>query len=107
LLREFSLRHGSGDRGYYRGGDGVIRELEPLRPLTMSILSERRTLHPYGMAGGDDGTCGRNLLIRKDGIVVNMGGRCSGAIDVGERLCIETPGGGGYGFPPDEHMRRS
>jgi 5-oxoprolinase (ATP-hydrolysing) len=57
------------------GGDGVIRELEPLRPMTMSILSERRTLHPYGMAGGEDGACGRNFLIRENVIVVNMGGR--------------------------------
>jgi 5-oxoprolinase (ATP-hydrolysing) len=98
LLRKFSLRKGSGGAGQHPGGDGVIRELEPLRPMTMSILSERRTLHPYGMAGGEDGACGRNLLIRENGIVVNMGGRCSGPMDVGERLRIETPGGGGYGL---------
>ena len=97
LLREFSLRKGSGGKGKHRGGDGVIRELEPLRPLVMSILSERRTLHPYGLAGGEEGACGRNLLVRKNGIVVNMGGRCSGNLMVGERLRIETPGGGGYG----------
>jgi 5-oxoprolinase (ATP-hydrolysing) len=97
LLRQFSIRRGSGGRGEHRGGDGVIRELEPLRPLVMSILSERRTLHPYGMAGGEDGACGRNLLIRENGIKVNIGGRCSGSMNVGERLRIETPGGGGYG----------
>jgi 5-oxoprolinase (ATP-hydrolysing) len=97
LLRQFSIRRGSGGRGEHRGGDGVIRELEPLRPLVMSILSERRTLHPYGMAGGEDGACGRNLLIRENGIKVNIGGRSSGPMDVGERLRIETPGGGGYG----------
>ena len=77
----------------------MIRELEPLRPLTMSILSERRVLHPYGMAGGEDGACGRNLLVRNDGTIVNLGGRCSAPIDTGERLRIETPGGGGYGLP--------
>lgn len=97
LLREFALRRGSGGQGQHKGGDGVIRELEPLRPLTMSILSERRTLHPYGMEGGEDGACGLNLLIRRSGITVNMGGRCSGGIETGERLRIETPGGGGYG----------
>jgi 5-oxoprolinase (ATP-hydrolysing) len=97
LLRQFSLRPGSGGGGHHPGGNGVIRELEPLRSLTMSILSERRTLHPYGMNGGDDGACGRNLLVRADGVVVNMGGRCSGIILPGERLRIETPGGGGYG----------
>jgi 5-oxoprolinase (ATP-hydrolysing) len=99
LLRQFALRRGSGGNGLHKGGDGVIRELEPLRPLVMSILSERRTLRPYGMAGGGDAATGRNLLIRKNGIVVNMGGRCSGSMDTGERLRIETPGGGGYGTP--------
>jgi 5-oxoprolinase (ATP-hydrolysing) len=99
LLREFGIRPNSGGAGRNRGGDGVIRELEPLRELTMSILSERRTLRPYGMAGGEDGCTGRNLLIKKDGIVVNMGGRCSGKLELGERLRIETPGGGGYGTP--------
>lgn len=97
LLREFSIRPNSGGAGKNRGGDGVIRELEPLRPLTMSILSERRTLMPYGMAGGEDASTGRNLLIKESGIVVNMGGRCTGEIKPGERLRIETPGGGGYG----------
>jgi 5-oxoprolinase (ATP-hydrolysing) len=95
LLRKFSLRKGSGGAGQHAGGDGVIRKLEPLRPMTMSILSERRTLHPSRMAGSEDGACGRNLLIRENGIVVNMGGRCSGPMDAGERLRIETPGGGG------------
>jgi len=99
LLHQFSLREGSGGEGKNNGGDGVIRELEPLRKLVMSILSERRVLHPYGMAGGKDADTGRNLLIRKNNIVVNMGGRFSGSMDVGERLRIETPGGGGYGAP--------
>jgi 5-oxoprolinase (ATP-hydrolysing) len=97
LLKQFSLRQGSGGQGKHKGGDGVVREIEPLRPLVMSILSERRVLHPYGLAGGGDGACGRNLLLKKNGILVNMGGRCSGQIDVGEILRIETPGGGGYG----------
>jgi 5-oxoprolinase (ATP-hydrolysing) len=99
LLHEFSIRPKSGGHGCYRGGDGVIRELEPLRPITMSILSERRTIHPYGLEGGSDGACGRNLLIRNNDIIVNMGGRCGGIVHVGERLRIETPGGGGYGRP--------
>ena len=97
MLREFSIRKGSGGQGKFKGGDGVIRELEPLRPLTVSILSERRVLQPYGMAGGEPGACGRNLLIRENGVVVNMGGRCSSKWGKGERLRIETPGAGGYG----------
>lgn len=102
LLREFSLRKGSGGDGRHRGGDGVVRELEPLRPLVMSILSERRTLRPYGLEGGLEGASGRNLLVRKNGITVNMGGRCTGSLEMGERLRIESPGGGGYGAPTHE-----
>jgi 5-oxoprolinase (ATP-hydrolysing) len=101
MLRKFALREGSGGAGQYRGGDGVIREIEPLRPLVMSILSERRVLHPYGMEGGSEAQCGRNLIIRKNGIVMNIGGRCSTTLDVGDRLRIETPGGGGYGAIPN------
>jgi 5-oxoprolinase (ATP-hydrolysing) len=97
LLREFSLRVGSGGKGEHKGGDGVIREIEPLRPLVMSILSERRTLHPYGMAGGSPAMCGRNLLVKNDGLIMNIGGKCSTIIDAGDRLRIETPGGGGFG----------
>jgi len=97
LLREFSIRKGSGGKGKHKGGDGVIREMEPLRPLTVSILSERRVLQPYGMDGGEPGACGRNLLIRDNGVVVNIGGRCSCPWKVSEHLRIETPGAGGYG----------
>jgi len=97
LLRRFGLRPGSGGAGMHKGGDGVIREIEPLRPLVMSILSERRCLRPYGMEGGEPGKTGRNLLIKEGGIALNIGGKRSGSITVGERLVIETPGGGGYG----------
>jgi len=78
----------------------VIREIEPLRPLVMSILSERRTLCPYGLNGGEPGMTGKNLLVKKDGVVLNIGAKRSGSIDVGERLVIKTPGGGGYGAAP-------
>jgi len=97
LLRKFCLRKGSGGSGKFRGGDGVVRVIEPLRPLTMSILSERRTLRPYGLYGGEDGKCGRNLLIKKNGISINIGGKCSILIASGDQLQIETPGGGGFG----------
>ncbi len=97
LLREFSIREGSGGDGKHKGGCGVIREIEPLRKLTMSILSERRTLQPYGLEGGTAGKRGRNLVVKKGGVSVNVGGKCSTSINVGERLRIETPGGGGYG----------
>ena len=87
VLREFSLRAGSGGTGRFAGGDGVIREIEPLRPLTMSILSERRTFRPYGLAGGGDGMRGINLLVRQDGTHVNIGGRCSSCIGMYRLPC--------------------
>jgi len=116
LLNQFSLRKGSGGDGANRGGDGVIREVEPLRKLTMSILSERRVLQPYGLMGGESGKCGINLLIRRgevsaDGtegeMVVNMGGRCTTDVVPGERIRIETPGGGGYGLPGSKSITGS
>ncbi|EED95002.1 5-oxoprolinase [Thalassiosira pseudonana CCMP1335] len=101
LLRQFGLRKESGGDGKYKGGDGVVREIEPLRPLVMSILSERRTLQPYGLEGGEPGKTGKNLLIRKNGIALNIGAKRSCAISRGERLVIESPGGGGYGARED------
>ncbi|KJZ79616.1 Putative protein C11D3.15 [Hirsutella minnesotensis 3608] len=65
LLREFSVRKGSGGRGQHRGGDGVVRDIEFRIPLQVSILSERRVYHPYGLEGGEDGACGLNLWVRR------------------------------------------
>jgi len=91
-LLEFALRRGSGGAGRWRGGDGIVRELEFLRPLRVSILSERRTRAPFGLAGGGPGARGRNLLDGRD-----VGGKGSFDVAAGARLRIETPGGGGYG----------
>lgn len=65
LLREFSLRAGSGGAGKHRGGDGVIRDIEFRIPVQVSILSERRVYHPYGLEGGEDAQCGLNIWVRK------------------------------------------
>jgi 5-oxoprolinase (ATP-hydrolysing) len=93
-LVELSLRRGSGGAGRLPGGDGVVRELELLRPLEVSILSERRRLRPFGLAGGQPGAAGRNL---HNGAAV--GGRARFHAAPGDRVRIETPGGGGYGSP--------
>uniref|UniRef100_K3WI67 5-oxoprolinase n=1 Tax=Globisporangium ultimum (strain ATCC 200006 / CBS 805.95 / DAOM BR144) TaxID=431595 RepID=K3WI67_GLOUD len=97
LLRAFHLREGSGGEGKFRGGDGVVRELEFLQDMTVSILSERRAFRPYGLAGGGDGERGMNLLTRKDGRVLNLGGKNTVDVRPHEVLTIYTPGGGGYG----------
>ena len=99
LLREFSLRKDSGGRGRFRGGDGLVREIEFLEPMDVSILSERRVLAPYGLHGGGPGKRGRNLFIRRDGETVHLGGKKQIKVAAGERIRIETPGGGGWGTP--------
>lgn len=102
ILRCFSLRLGSGGRGKHHGGDGVIREVEFLRPMTASILSERRSRAPFGLMGGEDAQPGQNLLVTIDPEtgaedLVNLGGKASVKVKPGQRLRILTPGGGGFG----------
>ncbi|KAK9839403.1 hypothetical protein WJX81_000039 [Elliptochloris bilobata] len=102
VLREFSLRPGSGGAGRWRGGDGVVREIEALRPLTVSILSERRAVPPPGLDGGEAAQRGVNLLLRRDGRKVSLGGKATVELRGGERLLILTPGGGGFGAEGEE-----
>ena len=92
----YALRPGTGGAGRFRGGDGVERELEALAPLRYSLITERRRHAPPGAAGGHDGAPGANLL---DG--VPLPAKCTGDLAPGQRLAIQTPGGGGYGDPPD------
>jgi N-methylhydantoinase B len=94
---EYSLRRGSGGNGEHRGGDGVIREIEALAPLHYSLITERRRHAPPGAAGGGDGAPGRNLL---DGD--ELPAKAIGELKSGQRLRIETPGGGGHGIPPTQ-----
>jgi N-methylhydantoinase B/oxoprolinase/acetone carboxylase alpha subunit len=91
-VERYELRRGSGGPGYFRGGDGVVRELRVLESCRLSLLTQRRTLAPRGAAGGGDGLPGRTLL---------NGGELPAfatiALEPGDLLRIETPGGGGYG----------
>ncbi|KAI1639170.1 hydantoinase [Biscogniauxia mediterranea] len=120
ILREFSIRKSSGGAGRRRGGDGCIRDIELRRPMQVSILSERRVIPPYGMAGGGEGARGINLWIRKDPEdgttrTISLGGRATTQMNIGDRVIIMTPGGGGYGvdpnaekeFIPDEELGQS
>ncbi|AGF77469.1 N-methylhydantoinase B/acetone carboxylase, alpha subunit [Desulfocapsa sulfexigens DSM 10523] len=97
LLHEFSIRKGSGGKGQFCGGDGLVRELEFLKPLNVAILSERRVFPPYGLEGGEAGSRGENIFIRQDGHRLNLGGKNEIRARVGDSIRICTPGGGGYG----------
>ncbi|KAG8735298.1 hypothetical protein FRC10_010758 [Ceratobasidium sp. 414] len=120
LLHEFSLRKGSGGTGEYNGGDGVIRDIEFLHDMQVSILSERRVLHPYGMMGGGPGACGQNIWVKRpreelgapklelenEGPpkprVINIGGKATVFMGRGDHLVIHTPGGGAWGAPKED-----
>ena len=110
LLREFCLREGSGGKGQHRGGEGVVRDIEFRIPVQVSILSERRVYHPYGLEGGEDAACGINYWVRKvqnggtgegkdewEDRWINLGGKNTASMQKGERIVVVTPGGGGWG----------
>lgn len=126
ILREFSLRSDSHGKGQHKGGDGVIRDIEFRIPVQVSILSERRVYHPYGLEGGEDAQCGKNIWVRKVDKVAgsdadmkengahtitagketkveqeyrytSLGAKNTAAMRAGERIIIMTPGGGGWG----------
>ncbi len=95
-VREYRLRPGSGGRGKHRGGDGVLREIETLVPARMSLLSDRRKRRPYGLQGGDEGQAGTGEIIR-GGETRKIASKGSHELEAGDRVRIETPGGGGWG----------
>jgi 5-oxoprolinase (ATP-hydrolysing) len=96
-LVRFARRHGSGGAGRRRGGDGIVRRYAFRAPVRVSILSERRSVAPWGLEGGGAAACGRNAALRSDGSVVELGGHATVDLAAGDELLIETPGGGGFG----------
>ena len=96
-VRRYSLRPGSGGGGKHRGGDGIIREIEVLTECEVTLLADRRTRGPWGLAGGEAGAPGRAKIIRRNGSVEEMPGKFSTRLLPGERIRIESPGGGGWG----------
>jgi 5-oxoprolinase (ATP-hydrolysing) len=103
LLREFALRAGSGGAGAFRGGDGLVREVEFREAMTAGILANHRRVAPFGLAGGGPGRVGVNTVIRRDGRSETLQATAELAVDAGDRLRIETPGGGGWGAPVGGH----
>ena len=100
-VRAYRIRAGSGGRGLRRGGCGVVREIETLVPARMSLLSDRRRRAPYGLAGGGDAKAGRDAIVRADGRAERIKAKGSWELRAGDRVRIETPGGGGHGKAGD------
>ena len=126
-LKEFHLRSDSGGNGLYKGGDGVVRVIQFLKKLTLSVLTDRRVISPYGLHEGmiswvfflfqiligifwfreffcfflgQNGQKGLNLLTRhSDQVIVNLGGKSSVNVEAGDIFTLKTPGGGGWGNP--------
>lgn len=97
-IRRFTIRRGSGGSGQHRGGDGIVREIEFLRPLDVSLLTQRRGPYaPYGLDGGKPGMCGENLLLRFNEPETRLPNTVSIAVNAGDALILKTPGGGGFG----------
>jgi len=92
----FAIRRGSGGAGRWRGGDGAVRELTFLAPVSLSVLGQHRTVLPYGLEGGSPGAAGRQRVVRASGEVVPLGSIDSCEMGPGDRFVLETPGGGGY-----------
>ena len=100
-LVRFEIRRGSGGVGRHPGGNGIIRQVQALRPLEVSLVTSRRTTAPFGMNGGEAGKPGENWLVRTDGERVRLGSSVQLSIEAGESILIETPGGGGMGGVPE------
>jgi len=96
-VRQYRIRKRSGGKGKQKGGDGAIREIETLATARMSLLSDRRKRAPYGLHGGGDGAPGRAFIIHEDGREEELASKESRDLERGDRVRIETPGGGGYG----------
>ena len=102
LLESFEIRPHSGGLGQFNGGDGVIRKIRFLEPMTANILSGNRVIPPFGLSGGRSGQVGHNYLIRQDGSLEELGAIASVSMEAGDTFVIETPGGGGFGEPKVE-----
>jgi len=98
MVTQYSVRKNSGGEGLFRGGDGIIREIKLLTDAEVTVISERRRIPPYGLFGGKPGEVGRNYIITEKGKILKEG-KFSVKMKKGDRIRIETPGGGGYGKP--------
>jgi N-methylhydantoinase B len=98
-VRRYAVRPESGGSGQYRGGNGIVREIEVLTDAQVTLLADRRSRGPWGLNGGGAGSVGTGSVIREDGSVESLPGKFNMRLHPGERIRIETPGGGGWGRP--------
>jgi 5-oxoprolinase (ATP-hydrolysing) len=98
-VESFSIRHGSGGAGKFRGGNGVVRKIRFLEPMTATILSSHRQIAPYGLAGGEPGKKGENSVLHPDNTITLLAGNDEVFLSSNDIFIIKTPGGGGYGKP--------
>ena len=96
-VRQYSLRPNSGGKGQYPGGDGIVREIEVLTDAEVTLLAERRIRGPWGLSGGKDGLPGKAFVVRRNGSTEELPGKFNVRLRKGERISIESPGGGGWG----------
>jgi N-methylhydantoinase B len=98
-VRSYSLRPESGGSGQFSGGDGIVREIEVLTDCEVTLLADRRSRGPWGLSGGQEGAAGRAVIVRQDGSTEQMPGKFNTRLRRGDRVRIESPGGGGWGSP--------
>lgn len=99
VVEKYRFRRGSGGRGKFRGGHGLVREIKVLSDCQATILSERRRFSPYGLAGGQPGKPGQNYLVTLKGRRKKLPSKVSLSLKAGEKIGLATPGGGGWGRP--------
>jgi N-methylhydantoinase B/oxoprolinase/acetone carboxylase alpha subunit len=97
MVELFCIRYGSGGKGKFRGGNGAVRRIRFLEPMTAAVVSGSREVPPFGMNGGDPGKTGRNRIERADGTVEELKATAKADLNAGDVFIIETPGGGGFG----------
>ena len=96
-VEHFGVRRGSGGAGRHQGGNGIVREIRFLEAMDVSILSGHRQIAPPGLMGGDPGMIGHTHILRANGAIDELGATGSASVEPGDRIRVETPGGGGYG----------
>jgi len=100
-LERFAVRQDSGGQGKFIGGNGIIRELVFTEPVSLSLLTQNRTQGPYGLNGGQAGQPGEQHLAKRNGEIIELESTAQESLEVGDRLILKTPGGGGFGKPEE------